>query len=67
MLLFRTSSFAASTRILSTAYLRRAMSTMKAVVVEETGGVDKLLYKDIPRPSAQANSVLIKNHVIGNA
>ncbi|KAI9484697.1 hypothetical protein BDB00DRAFT_878538 [Zychaea mexicana] len=41
------------------------MATMKAVVVEETGGVDKLLYKDLPFPEAHEGTVVIKNHFIG--
>jgi hypothetical protein len=48
--------------------LFRAMSTntMRAVYIEEQGGVDKLLYKeDVPVPKVTADSVLIKNHVIG--
>ena len=41
------------------------MATMKAIVVEETGGVDKLIYKDIPIPEPKEGTVVIKNHFIG--
>ncbi|KAI9316764.1 hypothetical protein BX666DRAFT_1946680 [Dichotomocladium elegans] len=41
------------------------MSHMKAIVVEETGGVDKLLYKDVPIPIPKDDQVLVKNHFIG--
>ncbi|KAI8143344.1 hypothetical protein BJV82DRAFT_612414 [Fennellomyces sp. T-0311] len=41
------------------------MATMKAIVVEETGGVDKLIYKDIPIPKATEGTVVIKNHFTG--
>ena len=50
----------------ATPLLRRTMSTMKAIVVEQPGGVDKLLYKDVPIPKAEGNGVVIKNHAIGN-
>lgn len=54
----------------TTPLFRRTMSTattMKAIVVEQPGGVDKLLYKDVPIPKAEGNNVIIKNHAIGNA
>lgn len=38
---------------------------MKAIVVEQTGGVDKMLYKDVPIPKAKENTVVVKNHFIG--
>jgi hypothetical protein len=38
---------------------------MKAVVVEEHGGVDKLIYKDVPKPTADKGTVVIKNHCSG--
>ncbi|ORY90572.1 hypothetical protein BCR43DRAFT_447577 [Syncephalastrum racemosum] len=41
------------------------MATMKAIVVEQPGGVDKLLYKDVPRPQPTDSQILIKNHAIG--
>ena len=41
------------------------MATMKAILVEETGGVDKLIYKDIPIPQPKDGTVVIKNHFIG--
>ncbi|KAI9264130.1 hypothetical protein BDA99DRAFT_437862 [Phascolomyces articulosus] len=43
------------------------MATMKAIVVEETGGVDKLIYKDIPLPEPKEGHVVIKNHFVGIA
>jgi hypothetical protein len=48
--------------------LFRAMSTqtMKAVFINEQGGVDNLIYKeDVPVPKVTADSVLIKNHFAG--
>lgn len=47
--------------------LLRAMSTntMKAVFINEQGGVDKLIYQDISIPKVSADSVLIKNRVAG--
>ncbi|ORX43461.1 NAD(P)-binding protein [Hesseltinella vesiculosa] len=48
--------------------LQRTMSTvptMKAVVVKENGGRDKLIYEDVPRPSATLGNVVIKNQFIG--
>lgn len=38
---------------------------MKAVVVEEYGATDKLIYKDVPKPTADKDTVVIKNHCIG--
>ncbi|KAI8985945.1 hypothetical protein BDB01DRAFT_905201 [Pilobolus umbonatus] len=43
----------------------RTMSTMKAVLINEQGGIDKMVYKDIPRPQVEKNSVIVKNHVVG--
>ncbi|ORZ18175.1 quinone oxidoreductase [Absidia repens] len=40
-------------------------TTMKAIVVEEYGATDKLLYKDVPKPTAEKDTVVIKNHCIG--
>lgn len=41
-------------------------NTMRAVFINEQGGVDKLIYKeDIPIPKISADSVLVKNRVIG--
>ncbi|KAI8083139.1 uncharacterized protein BX664DRAFT_301784 [Halteromyces radiatus] len=51
----------------STYFIQRTMSTMKAVVVEEYGGLDKLIYKDIEKPTASKDSVVIKNHIAGDA
>ncbi|KAI8370552.1 uncharacterized protein BYT42DRAFT_582815 [Radiomyces spectabilis] len=41
------------------------MSTMKAFIVETPGGVENMIYKDIPKPKAGKDSVLIKNHYVG--
>ncbi|KAI8075271.1 putative quinone oxidoreductase [Gongronella butleri] len=38
---------------------------MKAVIVEEIGGPDKLQYRDWPRPAASKGKVVIKNHYSG--
>ncbi|GAA5809675.1 hypothetical protein MFLAVUS_003087 [Mucor flavus] len=44
----------------------RTMSTMRAVYINEQGGVDNLLYRDdIPVPKVTVDSVLIKNRVVG--
>lgn len=41
-------------------------NTMKAVYINEQGGVDKLIYgEDVPVPKVTADSVLVKNHVVG--
>lgn len=40
---------------------------MKAIVVEEYGGSDKLIYKDIQKPTADKGTVVVKNHSIGKA
>ncbi|OAD03981.1 hypothetical protein MUCCIDRAFT_156297 [Mucor lusitanicus CBS 277.49] len=40
-------------------------STMKAVYVNEQGGVDNLIYNDVPVPKVDENSVLVKNRFIG--
>ena len=45
--------------------LLRTMATMKAVVVEQTGGPEQLIYKDIARPQAKKDTIVIKNHAIG--
>jgi hypothetical protein len=40
--------------------------TMKAVVIEKTGGTDVLQYKtDVPVPEPKGDEVLIKNEYIG--
>jgi NADPH:quinone reductase len=40
--------------------------TMKAVVVEETGGPEKLQYRtDYPTPAPEKDQILVKNEVIG--
>lgn len=38
---------------------------MKAVYVDEQGGVDNLIYGDLPVPQVTDDSVLVKNHVAG--
>jgi len=43
----------------------RNMSSMKAIVVEKTGGPDVLQYKDFPKPKVEAGKILVKNHAIG--
>jgi hypothetical protein len=45
----------------------RNMSTMKAVVVDKTGGAEVLQYKDYPKPQIEAGQILVKNHAIGMA
>lgn len=40
-------------------------STMKAVYVNEQGGVDNLIYNDVPVPKVDENSVLVKNRFVG--
>ncbi|KAI9301939.1 hypothetical protein BJ944DRAFT_168198 [Cunninghamella echinulata] len=40
-------------------------TTMKAIVVEENGDVDKLIYKDVELPKAGQGEIVIKNHSIG--
>jgi NADPH2:quinone reductase len=40
--------------------------TMKAVVIEKTGGTDVLQYKtDVPVPELEDGQVLVKNEFIG--
>lgn len=40
--------------------------TMKAVIIEKTGGTDVLQYKtDVPVPEPKGDEVLIKNEFIG--
>lgn len=41
------------------------MSTMKAIIVEKPGSPEQLTYKEIPRPQANENTIVIKNHAIG--
>ncbi|KAI8973682.1 hypothetical protein BDF20DRAFT_824322 [Mycotypha africana] len=38
---------------------------MKAVFITEQGGVDNMIYGEVPFPKVTDNSVLIKNHVSG--
>jgi hypothetical protein len=59
-----------SSQLGSKARFARAMSslpkTMKAVVIEKTGGTDVLQYKtDVPVPEPKGDEVLIKNEYIG--
>jgi NADPH2:quinone reductase len=49
-------------------HLIRTMSTtttMKAVLINEQGGVDKLEYKDVPVPKVTPDSILVKNRFVG--
>jgi NADPH2:quinone reductase len=40
--------------------------TMKAVIIEKTGGTDVLQYKtDVPVPEPKEGEVLVKNEYIG--
>ncbi|KAL8964928.1 MAG: hypothetical protein Q9183_004136 [Haloplaca sp. 2 TL-2023] len=39
--------------------------SMKAVEIDQTGGVEVLQYKDVPVPTPKENEVLIKNEFIG--
>jgi hypothetical protein len=40
--------------------------TMKAVIIEKTGGTDVLQYKtDVPVPELKGDEVLVKNEFIG--
>ncbi|CAO3662705.1 unnamed protein product [Umbelopsis vinacea] len=41
------------------------MSTMKAIVVEKTGGPEVLQFKDFPKPKAEEGKIVVKNHSIG--
>lgn len=43
----------------------RNMSTMKAIVVEKTGGPEVLQFKDFPKPKAEEGKIVVKNHSIG--
>lgn len=59
-----------SSQLASRDRFARAMSslpkTMKAVVIEKTGGTDVLQYKtDVPVPEPKGDEVLIKNEYIG--
>lgn len=40
-------------------------STMKSVFIKEHGGVEKLIYDDIPVPKVSEDSILVKNHFAG--
>ncbi|KAG2195255.1 hypothetical protein INT47_007984 [Mucor saturninus] len=41
-------------------------NTMKAVFINEQGGVDKLIYReDVPIPTVSPDAVLVKNRVVG--
>jgi NADPH:quinone reductase-like Zn-dependent oxidoreductase len=41
------------------------LSDMKAIVLQQTGGVENLVIKDIPVPAIKDNEVLIRNKAIG--
>lgn len=44
------------------------MATMKAVVLDEAGGPENLVYKDVPKPAVEnPNHVLVKIHACGVA
>ena len=34
--------------------------SMNAIVVEEYGGVDKLITKQVPKPKAEGNDILVR-------
>lgn len=38
---------------------------MKAIKINETGGLSQLKYEDVPIPEPQHSEVLIKNHTSG--
>ncbi|CAG8613481.1 10333_t:CDS:2 [Paraglomus brasilianum] len=38
---------------------------MKAIQIQNVGGVEVLQYTDVPRPTVSPNTVLVKNHAIG--
>lgn len=38
---------------------------MKAVIINEFGSIDKLIYTDIDKPAPKENEVLVKNEIIG--
>ncbi|CEG74289.1 Putative NADPH2:quinone reductase [Rhizopus microsporus] len=40
-------------------------STMKSVFFKEHGGVEKLIYDDVPVPKISEDSILVKNHFAG--
>ena len=39
--------------------------TMKAVEIDETGGIDVLKYRDVPVPEVKEGQLLVKNEAIG--
>lgn len=41
------------------------MSTMKAVYIDEQGGVEKLIYGEQPYPKLTEKSIIVKNHYAG--
>jgi hypothetical protein len=53
-------------RAISVRNMSSLPKTMKAVVIEKTGGTDVLQYKtDVPVPEPKGDEVLIKNEYIG--
>jgi NADPH2:quinone reductase len=38
---------------------------MKSVFLKEHGGVEKLIYDDVPVPKISEDSILVKNHFAG--
>jgi hypothetical protein len=43
----------------------RKMSTMKAVLVEEQGPIENMLYKDVAIPKATGKNIVVKNRFAG--
>jgi NADPH2:quinone reductase len=54
-----------SHNIIRTMSTAAATTTMKAVVINEQGGVDKLIYKDVPLPKVTPDSIIVKNRFVG--
>lgn len=59
--------FLRSSLFFSKPFLRTmSTNTMKAVFINEQGGVDKLIYReDVPIPKVSPDSILVKNRVAG--
>jgi NADPH:quinone reductase-like Zn-dependent oxidoreductase len=53
--------------MLSTKYVKEnyTMATMKAVIINEYGGLDVFKYTDVPKPEVTDNTVLVKVHAAG--
>ena len=41
------------------------MSTMKSIIIEQNGGPEVLLYKEVPKPTVKAGHILVKNSFCG--